>query len=151
RRSCTPSDLLSRLCAPHKRGHAMIDTQHLAASLAHEVTLPIASARNNALAALNFLDRQPPDLGEVREALGSLLGDADRAGDMIDRIRDHIRKAPPRNDRFDLNAAINEVLVSSRSVTVENSVSVETRLTGGLLPVQGDRVQVQQVVRNLVL
>ena len=79
----------------------------LAASLAHEITQPIASARNNARAALNFLDQQPPDLGEVREALGCVVGDADRAGNIVERVRDHIKKAPPRKDRFDLNAAIN--------------------------------------------
>jgi PAS domain S-box-containing protein len=83
----------------------------LAASLAHEITQPIASARNNARAALNFLDQQPSDLGEVREAIDCVVGDSDRAGDIIDRIRDHIRKAPPRKGRFDLNAAIEEVTV----------------------------------------
>ena len=83
----------------------------LAASLAHEITQPIASARNNARAAQNFLDMQPPDLGEVREALSCVVADADRAGDIIDRIRDHIKKAPPRKDHFDLNEAINEVIV----------------------------------------
>src|ERR1700686_3546287 len=60
----------------------------LAASLAHEITQPIASARNNARAALNFLDQQPSDLGEVREALGCVVGDADRAGNIVDRIRE---------------------------------------------------------------
>src|SRR5262249_44910291 len=64
----------------------------LAASLSHEITQPIASARNNARAALNFLDRQPPDLGEVREALGCVVGDADRAGDIVGRIRDQVKK-----------------------------------------------------------
>ena len=83
----------------------------LAASLSHEITQPIASARNNARAAQNFLDMQPPDLGEVREALGCVVGDTDRAGDIIDRIRDHIKKAPPRKGHFDLNEAINEVIV----------------------------------------
>src|SRR6266568_8396590 len=78
----------------------------LAASLSHEITQPIASARNNARAALNFLDRQPPEIGEVREAIDCVVGDSDRAGDIIDRIRDHIKKAPPRKGRFDLNAAI---------------------------------------------
>jgi hypothetical protein len=70
----------------------------LAASLAHEVTQPIASARNNARAALNFLDQQPVDHGEVREAIDCVLGDADRAGDIIDRIRDREswRSAPSR-------------------------------------------------------
>jgi PAS domain S-box-containing protein len=64
----------------------------LAASLAHEITQPIASARNNARAALNFLDQRPPDLGEVREALGCVVGDADRAGDIVDRIVSTSRK-----------------------------------------------------------
>jgi signal transduction histidine kinase len=122
----------------------------LTASLAHEITQPIASARNNARAALNFLGQRPPDLGEVGEALGCVLGDADRAGDIIDRIRDHIKKAPPRKHRFDLNEAINEVLVLARTAVTRNGVSVQT-FTEGLLPVQADRVQLQQVVLNLIL
>ena len=92
----------------------------LAASLAHEITQPIAAARNNARAALNFLGKQPPDLGEVREALGCVVGDADRAGYIIDRIRDHIKKAPPRKHRFDLNEAIAEVIGLARSVIAKN-------------------------------
>jgi PAS domain S-box-containing protein len=123
----------------------------LAASLAHEITQPVGSAGNNARAALNFLDKQPPDLGEAREAIDSVVGDADRAGDIIDRIREQIKKAPPRKGRFALNAAINEVIVLAHSAIVKNGVSVETRLADGLLPVLGDRVQVQQVVLNLVL
>src|SRR5207244_11771115 len=113
----------------------------LAASLAHEITQPIATARNNARAAMRFLDRNPPDLGEVREALGCLVADADRAGDIIDRIRDHIKKAPPRKRRFDLNEAINEVIALAESAITTNGVSVRTRLAKALLPVQGDRVQ----------
>jgi hypothetical protein len=123
----------------------------LVASLAHEITQPIATARNNARAALNFLDRQPPDLGEVREALGCVVGDADRAGVIIDRIRDHIKKAPPRKHRFDLNEAINEVIGLAQSAIAVNEVSVQTRLSDGLAPVEGDRVQLQQVILNLVL
>jgi signal transduction histidine kinase len=123
----------------------------LAASLAHEITQPIASARNNARAALNFLDQRPSDLGQVREAIDCVVGDSDRAGDIIDRIRDHIRKAPPRKGPFDLNAAINEVIVLARSAITENGILVQTGLADGLSPVQGDRVQVQQVVLNLVL
>ncbi len=95
---------------------------------------------HNACAALNFLDRQPPDLDEVREALGCVVGDADRAGDIIDRIRDHIKKVPPRKDRFDLNKAINEVSVLAQGAITKNRVSVQTRLTEGLFPVEGDRV-----------
>jgi PAS domain S-box-containing protein len=123
----------------------------LAASLSHEITQPIASARNNARAAQNFLDMQPPDLGEVREALSCVVGDTDRAGDMIDRIRDHIKKAPPRKEQFDLNEAINEVIALGRSAVIKNGVSVQTRLSEGLFPIHGDRVQLQQVVLNLLL
>ncbi|MBV8825485.1 MAG: AAA family ATPase [Hyphomicrobiales bacterium] len=123
----------------------------LAASLSHEITQPIASARNNARAALNFLDQQPSDLAEVREALACIVGDADRAGAIVERIREQIKKAPPRKERFDLNAAIDEVIVLARSAIMKNGVLVQTRLAHGLLPVQGDRVQLQQVVLNLVL
>jgi PAS domain S-box-containing protein len=123
----------------------------LAASLSHEITQPIASARNNARAAQNFLDMQPPDLGEVREALACVVGDTDRAGDMISRIRDHMRKAPPRKAQFDLNEAINEVIALGQSAIIKNGVSVQTRLSDGLFPIHGDRVQLQQVVLNLLL
>jgi PAS domain S-box-containing protein len=123
----------------------------LAASLAHEITQPIATSRNNARAAMRFLDRNPPDLGEVREALGCIVDDADRAGDIIDRIRDHIKKAPPRKGRFDLDKAINEVIALAGSAITTNGVSVRTHLAEALLPVQGDRVQLQQVVLNLIL
>jgi PAS domain S-box-containing protein len=123
----------------------------LAASLSHEITQPIASARNNARAAQNFLKMQPPELGEVREALSCVVMDADRSGEIIDRIREQIKKAPPRKECFDLNAAINEVIVLAQSVTVNNRVSVQTRLAEGLRPVLGDRVQLQQVLLNLIL
>jgi PAS domain S-box-containing protein len=123
----------------------------LAASLSHEITQPIASARNNARAAMNFLNKEPPELGEVREALGCVVGDADRAGDIVSGIREQIKKAPPRKDHFDLNAAISEVIVLARSVFIRNGVSVQTRLSDGLSPVHGDRVQLQQVALNLIL
>jgi len=123
----------------------------LAATLSHEITQPIASARNNARAAQNFLDMKPPNLGEIREALSCVVGDTDRAGDMIDRIRDHMKKAPPRKSQFDLNEAINEVIELARSAIVKNRVWVQTRLYEGLFPVHGDRVQLQQVVLNLLL
>ena len=94
----------------------------LAASLAHEITQPIASARNNARAALNFMNQQPPDLREVGEALGCIVRDADRARDIIDRIRAHIRKAPPRKHCFDLNEAAKEAVGLARSVIVRTGV-----------------------------
>jgi C4-dicarboxylate-specific signal transduction histidine kinase len=123
----------------------------LSASLAHEITQPIATARNNARAALNFLEREPVDLSEVREALGCIVDDTDRVGSIIDRIRDQVKKAPPRKHRFDLNEAINEVIGLARSAITKNGVLVQTSLTREKLLVDGDRVQLQQVVLNLLL
>ena len=123
----------------------------LAASLSHEILHPIATARNNARAGIRFLELNPPNLGEAREALDCVVRDADRARDIVRRMRDHVKKAPPRKERFDLNVAINEVLVLAQSVTHRNRVSVQTALAEGLLPVLGDRIQLQQVLLNLIL
>src|SRR6202035_1216878 len=81
----------------------------LTASIAHEIKQPIATARNNARAALNFLEKSPPDAAEVREALACIVNDSDRAGDIVDRIGSLIKKAPPRKELVDVNAAILEV------------------------------------------
>ena len=123
----------------------------LAASLAHEILHPIATARNNARAAMRFLDMRPPNMTEVREALACIVRDADRGKDIVDRIRAHIKKAPPRHGRFDLNEAIEEVIEMVRAAIDKNRVSVRTRLAADLIPVWGDRVQLQQVVMNLIL
>ena len=123
----------------------------LAASLSHEISQPIASVRNNAHAAQNFLNMQPPNLREVGEALSCVVSDTDRAGDIIGRIRDHMKSAAPRKEHFDLNEAINEVILLGRSAIIKNGVSVQTRLSEGLFPIHGDRVQLQQVVLNLLL
>ena len=123
----------------------------LAASLSHEILHPIATARNNARAGMRFLEMNPPSLDETREALACVVRDADRAKDIVGRMRDHIKKAPPRKERFDLNAATNEVIVLAQSVIHRNGVSVQTRLANGLLPVLGDRIQLQQVLLNLIL
>jgi PAS domain S-box-containing protein len=123
----------------------------LTASLAHEIRQPIASARNNARAALNFLDKRPPDLGEIREALSCVVGDTDRAGNIIERISDQVKKAPPRKDHFDLNEAINEVIILARSAITRNGVSAQIQLAERPVPIQGDRVLLQQVALNLIL
>jgi hypothetical protein len=122
-----------------------------AAELSHEISQPIGAARNNARAAMRFLDRSPSDPVKVREALACVVDDTDRAGDIIDRIRDHIKKAPPRKEHFDLNEAIDEVIVLGQNAIIKNGVWVQTRLSEGLCPVHGDRVQLQQVVLNLLL
>jgi PAS domain S-box-containing protein len=123
----------------------------MAASLSHEILHPIATARNNARAGMRFLEMSPPNLSEVKEALGCVVRDADRAKDIVGRIRSQIKRAPPQKERFDLHEAINEVIVMVRSAIAKDAISVNTRLMDGLVPVQGDRVQLQQVLVNLIL
>ncbi|MBO4220836.1 AAA family ATPase [Bradyrhizobium neotropicale] len=123
----------------------------LAASLSHEILHPIATARNNARAGMRFLEMNPPNLDETKEALACVVRDTDRAKDIVGRMRDHIKKAPLRKERFDLNSATNEVIVLAQSVIHRNGVSVQTLLADGVVPVLGDRIQLQQVLLNLIL
>jgi C4-dicarboxylate-specific signal transduction histidine kinase len=123
----------------------------LTASIAHEVNQPIAATVSNAQAGLRWLNRQPPNLGEVREALACIAEDGKRAGDVIAGIRDLMKKAPPRKDRVEVNGAIREVIELTRSEAVKNGVWVQTELTDGLPLIQGDRVQLQQVMLNLIV
>ncbi len=123
----------------------------LTASLAHEILHPIATARNNARAGIRFLDMKPPNLGEVKEALGEVVRDADRAKDIISHVRNHIKKASPRMEVLDIKGAINEVLGMVRSEIERKRVAIRTSLTGPMPCVRGDRVQLQQVILNLIL
>jgi C4-dicarboxylate-specific signal transduction histidine kinase len=123
----------------------------LTASIAHEIKQPIATVRNNARAALNFLDKSPPDVAEVREALTCIVDDADRANDVVDRIGSLIKKAPPRKEVVDLNAAILEVTALTHGEAVKTGVTVSTHLAPELPRIQCDRVQLQQVMLNLIV
>jgi PAS domain S-box-containing protein len=123
----------------------------LAASIAHEVSQPVAAAITNAHAALRWLGARPPDLEAVRQALDRIVENGNRTGDVIGRVRDLIRKAPPRKDGLEINEAIIEVIALARSEVVKNGVSVQTQLADGLPFIQGDRVQLQQVILNLII
>jgi C4-dicarboxylate-specific signal transduction histidine kinase len=123
----------------------------LAASIAHEVNQPIAATLTNAEAALRFLRFDPPELDEVREALEWIVKDVARAGAVVQRIRNLVKKAPLPDDRVDINAAIQEVIELTRSEAMKNVVLMRTELADGLPLVRGDRVELQQVILNLVL
>jgi PAS domain S-box-containing protein len=123
----------------------------LTASITHEIKQPLTATVTNAQAALRWLGRRPPDLEEVRQALGRIEEVGHRAGDVVARIRALIQKAPPRKDRLDLNAAIREVIQLTRGEAVKNGVSVQAKLADGLPLIHGDRVQLQQVVLNLII
>jgi predicted ATPase/signal transduction histidine kinase len=124
---------------------------HLTASIAHEVNQPITGVVTNAQAALRFLGAASVDLEEVRQSLEDIVRGGNRASSVIDRLRDLIKKAPPRKDRFDVNGAAREVIELTRSEAGKNGVRLRTDFGDGLPPVLGDRVQLQQVILNLIL
>ncbi len=123
----------------------------LAASISHEVMQPLGAAVTNAQAALRWLGAQPPDLDEVRQALGGAVKDGWRAAEIIGRIRNLVKKEPLRKDTLEVNEAIVEVLALTRGEVMKNNVSVQTQLADGLPLIQGDRVQLQQVILNLII
>ncbi|MGF6200024.1 PAS domain S-box-containing protein [Pseudomonas laurylsulfatiphila] len=123
----------------------------LAASIAHEVNQPIAATVTNANAALRWLDAQPPELGEVGQGLGRIIKDANRAADVLGRIRELIRKTPPQKQPVDVNAAVREMVEFTRCEAVKHGAVVRTRLADGLPQVNADRVELQQVLLNLII
>src|ERR1700687_217568 len=123
----------------------------LTASITHEVNQPITAAVTYASAARRLLSAQPPDLHEVDDVLALIVKEGTRAGEVVGRIRALIKKAPARKDAVEINDAILEVIALTRAEAANNSVSVRTQLAEGLPRVHGDRVQLQQVVLNLII
>jgi len=123
----------------------------LTASIAHEVNQPIAAVVTNAQAGLHWLQARPPNLEAIRQTLEAIVGDGMRAADIIGRIRTLIKKAPPRKEALQINEAVLEVIALTRGQMLKSSVAVRTRLTDGLPLVQADRVQLQQVILNLIV
>ena len=123
----------------------------LAASIAHEVNQPLAASVTNAHAGLRWLGLEPPNLEEVREALAAIVTDSNRASDVINRMRALIKKAPARKDGLQINEVILEVTALMRGEFVKSGVSLNTQLAQGLPLIQGDRVQLQQVLVNLIM
>jgi two-component system, LuxR family, sensor kinase FixL len=123
----------------------------MTASIAHEVNQPIAATLTNAHAGLRWLGAQPPDVEEVRQALGRIVRDGSRAGEVINRIRALVRKVPPRRDYSDVNEAIREVIALTQTDMQRNGVRLQTQLGGDLPLVRADRVQLQQVIMNLIV
>jgi PAS domain S-box-containing protein len=153
-------DLTEQTLASEKLRDARIELAHvnrvatigqLTASIAHEVNQPIGALVTNAHAAMRMLSAEPPHLSEVREALDDIIKDGRRAGDVIQRIRALVRKAPVQPDELDINDAIIETIALARSEIRRNDILLETELGRDLPVVRGDRVQLQQVIMNLVM
>ncbi|KRE14601.1 serine/threonine protein kinase [Bosea sp. Root483D1] len=123
----------------------------LTASIAHEVSQPLAGIVASGHAALRWLAATPSDVGEARRALERVVADADRAGEVVGRVRNLVAKSPPSRDRLDMVALIEEVLTLTRSELRRHRLVLRTDLADDLAQPLGDRVQLQQVVLNLVI
>jgi signal transduction histidine kinase len=124
---------------------------HLTASITHEVNQPIAAAVTYASAAQRWLSADPPNFREVEDALSLIVKEGIRAGEVVERVRALIKKVPARKDAVAIDDAVLEVIALTRAEAADNSVSVRTQFAEDLPRVQGDRVQLQQVMLNLIV
>jgi C4-dicarboxylate-specific signal transduction histidine kinase len=123
----------------------------LTASLAHEVNQPIAAAVTNANTCLRWLTREHPDVEEARAAAMRIVKDGTRAAEIIKRVRLLFRKSTPQWELVDVNEAIREMIVLLRSEATRYNITVRMELAGDLPRIMGDRVQLQQVLMNLIV
>jgi C4-dicarboxylate-specific signal transduction histidine kinase len=123
----------------------------LTASIAHEINQPLAAIVTQSEAALRFLDRDEPDLEEVQDALSSIRQDGMRAGEVIRGLRALAKKSGPQLAKLDIDDVIREVLALARGELLRHDVVLRTELASGERPVLGDRVQLQQVLLNLMM
>ena len=123
----------------------------LTASLAHEIKQPIGAAVTNAEACFRLLDRDQPDIGEAREAALEMVRDARRAADIIDRVRLLYQKGSSQLDVIDINEVIEEMVIMLQNEAKRHSIRIRTDFAAGSPKVMADRVQLQQVLMNLML
>jgi PAS domain S-box-containing protein len=123
----------------------------LAASIAHEINQPLGAVVANGNACLRWLSAQPPNLAKAREAAGRIVRDGKEAGDVVQRVRALFKRASVEKVKLDLNEVIGEVIRILGGETMRRRVAMETDLQKDLPPVSGDRVQLQQLVLNLLL
>ncbi len=123
----------------------------LTASIAHEVNQPLAAIVTNGNACLRWLAGDSPNLDEARETARRIIRDGNRAGDVIGRIRTLLRKTGTEKELLDMNQAIREVVALAEGEVRRNGVALRTELTGDLPPILGDRVELEQVVLNLIM
>jgi signal transduction histidine kinase len=153
-------DITNRKLGEEALRQARADLEHvsrvttmgeLTASLAHEIRQPIAATVANAQACLRWLARDRPELKEAREAASRLVTDTRRAGDIIDRIRLLFKKEAARRELIDANEVIREMTVLMQHEAIRHSISIRADLAPDLPQVLADRVQLQQVLMNLML
>jgi C4-dicarboxylate-specific signal transduction histidine kinase len=133
------------------RVNRMTTMGELTVSLAHEVNQPIAAAVTNANTCLRWLTRDHPDVEEARAAATRIVKDGTRAAEIIKRIRSLFKKSQPQRESVDTNEVIREMIILLRGEAIGHSISVRTELAEDLPQVMGDRVQLQQVLMNLMM
>jgi PAS domain S-box-containing protein len=121
----------------------------LTASIAHEINQPLGALVNNAGACLSWLDAE--NLEEARNSVGLMMDDAQRASEIITRIRALVKKAPPQKDWLDINQIIREVIALAQSEVQRNQIALQTQLSDDMPLVFADRIQLQQVMLNLMM
>jgi signal transduction histidine kinase len=122
----------------------------LTASIAHEVRQPLTGAMANGDACLRWLDSQPPDLDEARQAARATIEDCHRVNEVVERVRALVKGVPARKESLNINETILEALALTRSEVRASGISLMTQLSSDLPPVAGDRIQLQQVILNLL-
>jgi signal transduction histidine kinase len=123
----------------------------MTASIAHEINQPLTGVVANGGTALRYLAAQTPNLDEARQYLGLIVRDGKRAAEVLHRIRALVKKVPPRRELLEMNEAILEVIALTRNELQRSSVRLRTRLSSGLPLVPADRIQLQQVILNLIV
>ncbi len=123
----------------------------LTASIAHEINQPLAATIINANASFNFLAARPPNLEEAKQAIECVVKDTNRASDVIARVRSLAKRTLPQKELLDINDSVNEIITLTSREIEENHVSLRTEFSDNLPLIPGDRVQLQQVILNLIL
>jgi PAS domain S-box-containing protein len=144
-------EALRQALADLTRANRVSSMGELTASLAHEVNQPITAAITDANTCLRWLTRDQPDLDEARAAASRIVQDGRRAGEIVNRVRLLFKKGTPQRELVDLNEIVREMMLLFHSEAIQFAVLVRTELAADLPQVMGDRVQLQQVLMNLMM
>jgi PAS domain S-box-containing protein len=144
-------DALRDAQADLMRAARLASVGELTTSIAHEINQPLAAIIANGTTCINWLSRDPPKIGSARAAAERVIGNATRAAEIIQSIRAMAQKHDSKMTRLELNDAVREIMVLLSSELRGRSITVETQYSEALLPVLGSRVQIQQVVVNLIM